>query len=341
MTLLKAYSNYIKILLIIFIFVSFSCTSHKQNYIFIEGFAQGGTFHITYQPNPDTILTKEIYQLLTNIDRSLSIYDSTSIISKVNQPCDSIEVDRFFTEVFRSAYKIYQLTDGAFDITVAPLVKYWGFLSPDTKITNRTIEDIMPLIGMDKLLLHNNVLIKKNKNMQIDVNAIAQGYTVDKLAMLLESRNIQNYMIEVGGEVRVKGKNPNGNLWRIGIDKPIENSNEYNREIQTIIQITDISLATSGSYRKFIEKDKQKLSHTINPLTGFPTNHNLLSVTIFHSSAAEADALATAIMVMGLNKGIQFVKENNLSAYFIYSEPNGTLKTWMTNDIKKYISYEN
>ncbi|MCX7861760.1 MAG: FAD:protein FMN transferase [Bacteroidales bacterium] len=321
--------------IIFYLFVA--CNNPKPSYVFIEGFTQGGTFRIKYLPNKDTIPVNEIYSLLNQINASLSLYDSNSIICRINKNDTTVELDRYFLEIFRESYKAYQQTDGAFDITVAPLVRYWGFIPKNNNNNPAAIDSLLQFVGMEKIHLVNNKLVKDNPNVQLDVNGIAQGYTVDKLSMLLESKKVQHYMIEVGGEVKVKGKNPNGQLWKVGIDKPIENSNELNRELQTILQITDISIATSGSYRKFIEKDGIKYSHTINPKTGIPTFHRLLSVTILHSSCTQADALATAIMVMGLEKGISYIKENNLKAYLIFSDEKGHLQTWFSKELEKNI----
>lgn len=315
-----------------------SCNQKKHEFIFMEGFTQGGSFHIKYEPNPDSVSVQEIYKLLNDISASLSIYDSNSIISRINKNDSTVKADRYFIEVFRESYKIYQQTEGLFDITVAPLVKYWGFLPNDTIVKNSmVIDSLLMLVGMDKVHLKGDMVIKDNSAIQFDVNAIAQGYTVDKVAMLLESKNIKNYMVEVGGEVKVKGLNPEGGFWKVGVDKPIENSDETSRELQSILMLTDIALATSGSYRKYVELDGVKYSHTINPTTGYPTHHHLLSVTILAPTATLADALATAIMVMGLEKGKRFVLENKLSAYFIFSDDSGKLNTWMTKDLKKKV----
>ncbi len=314
-----------------------SCNESKKDYITIKGMAQGGTFCIKYEPIPDTIPVREIYKILNEINSTLSLYDTNSIICRVNKNDTAIELNRFFIEIYREAYKVFQQTDGIFDITVAPLVEHWGFIPKQTTTNTKAIDSLLMLIGMDKIHLKNKKIIKNNPNIRIDMNGIAQGFTVDKLSMYLESKNIKNYMIEVGGEVKVKGKNHKGEFWKVGIDKPIENSNEFNRQLQTILPITDISLATSGSYRKFIEKDGIKYSHTINPKTGLPTYHRLLSVTILHSSCTYADALATAIMVMGLESGKRFVKGNNISAYFIYNDENGNMQTWATKDIENQL----
>lgn len=320
------------------LFVFFSCNQKKQKYVFIEGFTQGSSFHIKYEPNPDSVSVQEIYKLLNNISASLSLYDSNSIISRINKNDSLVKADRFFIEVFRESYKIYQQTEGLFDITVAPLVKYWGFLPKDTNVEkSMVIDSLLMLVGMDKVHLKNDYIVKDNPAIQFDMNAIAQGYTVDKVAMLLESKNIKNYMVEVGGEVKVKGVNPEGGLWKVGVDKPIENSDETSRELQSILLLTDVALATSGSYRKFVELNGVKYSHTINPVSGYPTHHNLLSVTILASTATMADALATAIMVMGLEKGKRFVLENKLNAYFIFSDDSGKLNTWMTKDLEKKV----
>jgi len=316
-------------------FLIISCKERKKEYISLEGIAQGGTFRIKYEPIPDTISVKEIYKILNEINSTLSLYDTNSIISRINKNDTAVMLNRYFIEIYREAYKVYQQTDGAFDITVAPLVQYWGFIPKVQKFNNiKTTDSLLKLVGVDKIHLQKEKIIKDYADIKLDMNGIAQGFTVDKISMYLESKKIKNYMIEVGGEVKVKGKNQKGELWKIGIDKPIENSNEFNRELQTVLSISDVSLATSGSYRKFIEKDGIKYSHTINPRTGIPTFHNLLSVTVLHSSCTYADAIATAIMVMGLEAGKRFVKENKISAYFIYSDETGNYKTWASKDIE-------
>lgn len=324
-----------KTITLIFISLILFLSCKKNEYISIEGIAQGGMFRIKYKPNPDTINVKDIYKILQEINSTLSLYDSNSIISRINRNDTTVELNRYFTEIFREAYLAYQQTEGVFDITIAPLVQYWGFIPKDnTPQKTPKLDSLLNFVGMDKIHIQGNKIIKKHSEIKLDMNGIAQGYTVDKLSMFLESKNIKNYMIEVGGEVKVKGKNPKNELWKVGIDKPIENSNEFNREIQNILPITDISLATSGSYRKFIEKDGVKYSHIVNPRTGSPTFHRLLSVTILNKSCTYADAIATAIMVMGLESGKKFIKENNISAFLIYSDEKGNYQTWATKDIE-------
>jgi len=322
---------------IVITFITSACQRTRPVFVSITGYTQGGSFHIKYQPNTDSVSSEEIYQLLNDISHSLSIYDTNSIICHINRNDTLVKLDRYFCEIFQKAYHIYQQTDGLFDITVAPLVKHWGFIPKDSIVDQyKPTDSLLDLIGMNKIRMENNRLIKKNKNMQIDVNAIAQGYTVDKLALLLESKGIKNYMIEVGGEVRVNGVNDKGEPWNVGIDKPIEQSDETNRELQTIVSITNTSLATSGNYRKFIEINGVKYSHIINPKTGMPVHQRLLSVTVVMPSCTDADALATAIMVMGLEKGKSFVlQHSSLDAYFIYSDEKGNLQTWMTKGLEK------
>lgn len=318
--------------------VLIACSQKKQEYVYIEGFTQGGSFHIKYQPNPDSIPVQDIYKILNDISASLSIYDSNSVISRINRGDTTVKADRYFIEVYRESYKVYQQTEGLFDITVAPLVRFWGFLPKDTVIEKSSaIDSLLKLVGMDKVHLNGDIVVKDNPAIQFDVNAIAQGYTVDKVAMLLESKNIKNYMVEVGGELKVKGLNPDGEMWKVGVDKPIENSDETNRQLESVISLTDMALATSGSYRKFVEIKGIKYSHTINPITGYPTHHRLLSVTILAPAATMADAWATAIMVMGLEKGKQYISENKLSAYLIFSDDSGNLNTWMTKDLEEKI----
>lgn len=204
------------------------------------------------------------------IDLSMSTYKPNSTISKFNQSDSGLVVDPLLAEVYKKSIIIYRQTNGLFDPTVAPLVNAWGF-GKDTIAINDSliIDSLRHLVGLDNTELKENLfLYKKMPGIQLDFNAIAQGYSVDLIADYLEKNNIIHYMVEIGGEIKTKGKNANGEDWKIGIDKPIENSNK--RELSTIISLTDKAMATSGNYRKFYIKNGKKYSHTINPITGYP-----------------------------------------------------------------------
>ncbi|MCB0410235.1 MAG: FAD:protein FMN transferase, partial [Flavobacteriales bacterium] len=198
------------------------------------------------------------------------------------------------------------------------------------------IDSLLKFVDFNQVSINDSLVMKINPGTMLDFNAIAQGYSVDVLALFLEEKGIENYMVEVGGELRVKGVNKNDTLWRVGIDKPIENNRE--RELQAIISLENSSLATSGNYRKFYEKDGVKYSHTINPLTGYPVQHSLLSVTVIAPTCALADAYATAFMVLGLEKSKQIVENNpDLEAFFIYSNEKNEMETFATKQIRKFI----
>jgi len=318
-------------------FLFFSCTEKKTEYKVIDGFAQGGTFHIMFQTSKDSVYDSDIYDLFAKIDASLSLYSDSSIISRINNNDISVTTDSLFEEIFKSSIQAHQLTSGLFDITVGPLVRAWGFMPEGhLQLDSAKVDSLIRFVGMDKIRLENHRIIKSDPRIKLDLNAIAQGFTVDKIALYLESKHIKNFIIELGGEVRTKGINDEGKFWKVGIDKP--ESNEEYRELQTIVSVSDKSLATSGSYRKFIEENGIKYSHTVNPKTGYPTHHNLLSVTVIADNCTMADALATGIMVMGLKQGKDFVESHkNIEAYFIYANDNGSFSTWYSPALKNMI----
>jgi len=299
-------------------------------YNYMEGYTQGTTFHIKYKINGLSIKISEIYSILNDINKSLSIYLDSSIVSRINNNDTTVKTDKYFEDVFFTGERVYKLTDGLFDITVGRLVKAWGFTpGGHNKINPKKISELKSLVGMNKVKIENHKLIKSDSQILIDPNAIAQGYTVEVVSDFLTSKGITDYMIEIGGEVKVKGLNDKGELWKVGIDKPIQETETQYRELETIIAITDNSICTSGSYRKFVEENGIKYSHTINPKTGYPTHHNLLSVTIVTQNCTYADAVATGIMIMGLEEGKKFVENHKeIEAYFIYADKKGTFQTW-------------
>ena len=277
------------------------------------------------------------------------LFRSSSIISKINKGDTTVVPDRYFTDVFKRSKEVSERTNGAFDPTVAPLVNAWGFGFTEgiQKVDSIIIDSLLKYVDYRLVDIENDRLVKDTSGLQdinaanmikLDFNAIAQGYTVDVLAEMLNSKAIENYMIEVGGEVRSKGKNQNDELWRIGIDKPEEGVKD--RDIIAIIELNNRSLATSGNYRKFYEKNGVKYSHTIDPKTGYPVRHSLLSATVIASDCITADAYATAFMVMGIDKARVFLQENEdigLEAYFVYSGPKGEWESYFTAGIGKYL----
>lgn len=308
-------------------------------YGYLEGSAQGGAFHIKYKMNGDSIRISEISTILNEINNSLSLYNDNSIVSRINNNDTSVTTDKYFEDVFAMGDSVYKLSNGLFDMTVGPLVKAWGFSPGGHKeLSSKQISKLKSLVGFNKIKLENHKLIKSDPKILIDPNAIAQGYTVEVISDYLISKGITDYMIEVVGEIKVKGLNDKGEPWKVGIDKPSEENLNASNELQIIVAITNNSICTSGSYRKFVEEEGIKYSHTINPKTGYPTHQNLLSVTVVTPNCTYADAVATALMVMGLEEGKKFVENHKeIEAYFIYSDKKGEFKTWNSSGLNSML----
>jgi thiamine biosynthesis lipoprotein len=269
---------------------------------------------------------------------SLSLYKDSSILSRINRNEDAVP-DSLFTEVFRESARISEMTDGAFDVTVGPLVRAWGF-GPDAhkSFTEAKRDSLLKLVGMNKVSIINGRLIKADPHISLDFNAIAQGFSVDVVCRLFDNLGIKNYLVEIGGEVRAKGKK-NGNLWRIGIDKPVDNNMTPGQSLQAIIKISDKALSTSGNYRKFYIEDGVKYSHEIDPKTGYPAKNTLLSASIIADDCAMADGIATASMVFGKDKTIEFLENHpEFEAFLVYSDDNGNFQTWTSEKLKNDLS---
>ena len=301
-----------------------------------EGLVFGTVYKITYQHNDD--LHKEIKEVLMDVDNALSPYNQNSIISKINHNQDTT-LNEHFTHVFNLAQKISAETDGAFDISVAPLVNAWGFgFKHSIEIKPETIDSIRQFVSYQKIQINNGKIVKEDDRLMLDCSSIAKGYGVDRVANFLKSKGVKHYMVDIGGEVALKGKNSRMKTWRIGINKPIEDSLSINQELQTILEISDIGMATSGNYRKFYYKDGKKYAHTIDPRLGCPIQHNILSATVIASDCTTADAYATAFMVMGLEKSKAFCEEHpELNAYFICSGEGDSHYIYYTPGMERFI----
>lgn len=318
-----------------------SCTEKQgDSLIKITGEAQGTTYSIAYLSSEVIDYKKSIDSLLRIIDTSLSTWVSSSIVSRVNKNDSTVKPDQHFINVFNKAIEVSELTSGDFDITVGPIINAWGFgFSKKEKIDSLLIDSLLKNIGYKMVRLKNDKLIKDKGSIQLDFNAIAQGYSVDVLGDLLEAKGITDYFIELGGEVIAKGHKQGGEKWKIGIDSPDENNTDE-RKIKAIIQLENKALATSGNYRKFYIENGRKYSHIIDPHTGYPAKHHLLSASIIAPDCMTADAFATAFMVMGVEKSKEFLskhQELGLEAYFIYDE-DGKWKTYISEGIKKQLS---
>lgn len=300
-----------------------------------EGYAQGTTYYITYLTKKPVSYQIQIDSILQKFDLSLSTYIDSSIVSQINQNID-VTVDSLFKTVFNRSQQISELTFGSFDITISPIINYYGFgykEKSEFNLDSNKVTDILKHTGYKKVQLINDKILKDDSLTTLSFNAIAQGYSVDVVCDFLESKGVRNYMVEIGGELRVTGNNPDGKLWRIGIDKPIENNTS--RELQTIIELKDKALATSGNYRKFYTENGIKFSHTINPSTGYPAKNKLLSATVIANNCMDADAYATAFMVMGLAESKAFLnKHPELSAYLIYSGNSKGFEVFSTDSMQ-------
>lgn len=301
-----------------------------------QGFVFGTTYSITYQCDSD--LTQSIKATLDQVDASLSTFNKESIISAINRNED-VKVNKMFSDVFTLAQEISKETDGAFDITVAPLVNIWGFgFKRGTEPTPHAIDSILQTIGYTKVKLENDHIIKSDPRIMLDCAAIAKGYGTDAVAETLRIRGVVNYMVEIGGEIMTKGVSAKRIPWRIGVTKPTDDSISTSNEIQTVLNVTDRAMATSGNYRNFYYKGGRKYAHTIDPKTGQPVQHSILSATVLAKDCATADAYATAFMVMGLDKAKQVLdKHHELQAYFIYAKPDGTNGVWFSTSLQDKI----
>ncbi|MBE9509541.1 MAG: FAD:protein FMN transferase [Bacteroidetes bacterium] len=339
----------IYIIIAFLILLLLSYLNYKKNELLIlDGFTQGTTYHIVYK-QPYSLgfflnsnihdYQEEIDSLLMEFDRSLSVYLPGSVISRINNNDKDVKVDSLFRKVFNKAKEVNELSNGAFDITVGPLVNAWGFGTElREKIDSALIDSLIQFVGMEKVRIEKERVIKSEPGVKLDVNAIAQGYSVDIVAGFLRDKGIKNYLVEIGGEISAAGTKKKGTPWKVGVDKPYDNNFIPGQDLQVILTLEDNSMATSGNYRKFFEENGVKYSHSIDPKTGYPVRHNLLSVTVTAPDCMSADAFATAFMIIGLEKSIKLVKKlDGIEAYFIYSDDKGDFCTEFTDAFREII----
>ena len=326
-------------LLLVFILFLFACQTKKCEYVKISGFAQGTTYHITYENSTQKDYSQAIDSILKAFDKSCSMYDSTSIISRINNNDPTVEADDWFIDVFKKSAEVSAISGGALDITVGPVVRAWGFgTAPIAKHDKAYIDRLLQYVGMDKVRLEGLKVIKKYPGVSLDVNAVAQGYSVDVVSKFFEEKGIKNYLVEIGGEVRCKGTNAKNNRWHVGIDKPTDEDIAPGGQLQAIIELNNQSLTTAGNYRKFFVENGVKYGHTIDPKTGFPAKNTLLSATVICDDAVTADAWDTAFMVLGLEKSKELLKKlPGIEVYFIYSNPQGEYEVYFSKGLKKMI----
>ena len=309
-----------------------SCHRGKELKVFkITGAAQGTYYAITYCSDNNENLRPAMDSLFNQFDRSVSAYVPASILSRLNNNDSTLVADAIFETIFKKAMEVSVRSDGAFDITVGPLVNAWGFgFSKKAKVDQAMVDSLLQFVGYQKVKLINGRLVKKDPRMTIDFDAIAQGYSSDWIAEFFEKRGINNYLIDVGGEVLGLGTKPDGQVWSVAIEMPAKYSQDE-RKIQAILSLKDHAISTSGSYRKYYEENGVRYSHTIDPSNGYPVKHNLLSVSVLAVDCITADAYATAFMVMGLEKSKIFLSKNrDIEAYFISDDQQGGFAVFYT-----------
>lgn len=288
----------------------------------INGLTQGSFYSVSYYDDRD--FSNEIDSILQAVDNSVSLWNENSTISRANRN-DSVELDPIFIDNFKVAQRAAQISGGLFDATISPLVAAWGFsYKSGEPMTDRKTDSLLNLVGYTKVRIEGNRLVKENPMSQLDFNAVAQGYTSDLIGSFLESKGVDNFIVNIGGEVLAKGLKSNGREWIVGIEKPANDKDDA-PVTQTKIKLHDAGIVTSGSSRKYIEKDGKRYSHSIDPHTGRPAENNLLSVSVVAKTAVWADALASVFMIAGLERSIEMLRQtDSIEAYFIYWDDNAS-----------------
>lgn len=315
-------------------FASCGRQSHK---IVLQGLAQGSYYAVTYYDAENRNFQPEIDSIFHAVDMSVNLWVDSSIISKVNRNED-VTLDSIFLDNFRIAMETARLSDGYFDPTISPIVAAWGFsYKSGDSITPQLIDSLKQLVDYRKIRIENGMVVKENPNMKLDFNAIAQGYTSDLIALFLESRGIKNYLVDTGGEIMARGSKPNGQPWIVGIEKPAENW-DSEQVVQTRITLCDKGLVTSGSTRKYTERNGRRYSHCIDPKTGYPVEHNVLSATVLAENSVWADALASICMVMGMEKSLPLIESmDGVEAYYIFVNDQNELETFATEGFRELL----
>ena len=331
---------------VILVLAVFVVWMFRQNWEELEkvtfnGETMGTYYNIIYLHPDATSYKVTIDSLLVEWNKSLSTYISDSEISQFNRN-DSFKFNSpYFYPVLVKSKQVYKATNGAFDPTVMPLVNAWGFGPEENELPDSAqIDELKKLVGFNKILFDSYEVRKSLSGMSLDFSAIAKGYGVDVVGELLESKGIENYLVDIGGEILCKGLNDRGTQWTTGIEDP--SVDIFDRKIKAIIEVTDKGIATSGNYRNFYVKDGKKYAHTISPYTGYPVEHSMLSATVIAGDCMTADAFATAFMVLGIEEAIPIINMHpEMDAYFIFSDNDGTINTFMTDGFKSILKTEN
>ncbi len=325
------------ITLMTIVFALSSCLNRPSEKIVLQDLAQGSYYAITYFDTEGRNFQHEVDSIFALIDRSVSLWDTNSILSKVNRNED-VALNQVFIDNFCIAQEAAELSHGYFDATISPLVTAWGFSRKQgDSITPALIDSLRPLVDYRNVRIENGKVVKENPLITLDFNAIAQGYTSDMIGSFLESKGITDYLVDTGGEIMAKGSKPKGQPWIVGIEKPAENW-DSERIVQTRIQLKDKGLVTSGSYRKYVEREGKRYSHCIDPKTGYPVEHNLLSATVIAKNSVWADALASICMVMGMENSLPLIDSlPDVEAYYIFVNADNELETYATEGLARQI----
>lgn len=325
-------------LLVALFFLLFYPNKKSVPYMRNEGKIFGTFYSISYQHPDSEDLGDEVLAELKRLDASLSIFNDSSTIAKINDNVE-VDLDSLFLLMYRQAFSVSQATQGAFDITVAPLVDLWGFGRGTPKsVSSLEVDSARLLVGYNNLKIINNRLVKPEPRMRLDASAIAKGLGVDVALQCLKEHGCTNAMVEIGGELACIGLNPAGQPWKIGVNKPVDDSTCTDRSMECVLHLSDVAVATSGNYRQFYYRDGKKYAHTIDPRTGYPVNHNLLSATVIAPSCMMADAWATAFMVLGKEEALAMCEANpHLDCFLIYEELDGTFATLQSSGFSRWV----
>lgn len=315
------------------IFLMFRVPEKGSSYLSESGRVFGTFYKIKYEAKDGRSLAEHYKRLFLEVDSSLSTFNKESIISRFNSGEDSVLVDSHFRNVFEKGAAVSEISGGAFDMTVAQVVNAWGFgFSKRDDVSDKLIDSLMRHVGYGKVRLVNGMLVRDEAGVMLDASAIAKGYSVDVVARCLDSLGVENYMVEIGGEISVKGVNQEGRPWGIGVTNPVDDSTMMRTELYDVVYLQDKAMATSGNYRQYYHKGGKKYSHTIDPRTGYPVEHNLLSASVFADDCMTADALATACMVVGLDSSMAMIEAiPDVEGFFIYADSSGVFQTKTTS----------
>ena len=317
--------------------VVFAACDRQPKKMVLQGLAQGSYYAVTYFDEQNRNFQREIDSIFHAVDMSVNLWVDSSVISKVNRN-EEVVLDDIFVDNFNIAQEAALLSDGYFDPTISPIVAAWGFSYKNgDSITPQLIDSLKQLVDYRKVRIENGKVIKTNPDIRLDFNAIAQGYTSDLIAAFLDSKGIKNYLVDTGGEIMARGNKPDGKPWIVGIEKPAKNW-DSEQVIQTRITLRDKGLVTSGSTRKYVERNGKRYSHCIDPKTGYPVEHNVLSATVMAESSVWADALASICMVMGMEKSLPLIESmDGVEAYYIFVNEKGELETFATEGFGQFV----